>query len=301
MANNIKRYKSKNHVTINNAIMKERDVSLKAKGLFALVMSLPDDWDFSIKGICAITKENYTAVNSAMHELIDAGYCRCQTVKENGKFAGCDYEFSEVKTGSPRLDFPHTENPRVENLNDNNINSTINSPLNKDISTINSPDKKENNKKESIDSKKEKTRFIKPTLEELKEFIEEKKLLHIDAEEYYNYFESVGWVIGKNRPMKSWKASCMTWNNRHKPKASYYDPLPEDDLTVLRFKKWMRDNHGQMGFVEKPLTCEGYIRLQKQYGRDEVINQLVYIDANIGRFKYSDIEASIRLYFERGQ
>lgn len=143
MANNIKRYKSKNHVTINNAIMKERDVSLKAKGLFALVMSLPDDWDFSIKGICAITKENYTAVNSAIHELIDAGYCRRQTVKENGKFVGCDYEFSEVKTGSPRLDFTHTGNPRVENLNGNNINSTINSPLNDNISSINTSDKKE--------------------------------------------------------------------------------------------------------------------------------------------------------------
>lgn len=169
------------------------------------------------------------------------------------------------------------------------------------INNIKEENKKENNKKESIDSKKEKTRFIKPTLEQIKEFIEEKKLLYIDAEEYYNYFESVGWVVGKNRPMKSWKASCMTWNNKHKPKASYYDPLPEDDETVLRFKKWMRDNHGQIGFVEKPLTCDGYIRLQKQYGRDEVINQLVYIDANIGRFKYSDIEASIRLYFEREQ
>ena len=153
MANKIKRYKSKNHVTINNSIMKEKDVTLKAKGLYALVMSLPDDWDFSIKGLCSITKENYTAVNGAINELIRAGYCRRQRVKENGKYVGCDYEFSEVKTGSPRLDFLNVENPHVENLNDNNINSTINSPLNKDISTINSPDNNED-KKASKEAKK---------------------------------------------------------------------------------------------------------------------------------------------------
>jgi hypothetical protein len=128
MADRIKRYKSKDHVTINNAIMKERDITLKAKGLFSLVMSLPDDWDFSIKGICAIIKENYTAVNSAINELIEAGYCRRERIKENGKFVGCNYEFSEVKMGSPRLGFLNVENPRVENLNDNN-NSSINTPI----------------------------------------------------------------------------------------------------------------------------------------------------------------------------
>ena len=113
--------------------MKERDITLKAKGLFSLVMSLPDDWDFSINGICAIIKENYTAVNSAINELIEAGYCRRERVKENGKFVGCNYEFSEVKMGSPRLGFlnvenPRVENPRVENLNDNN-NSSIDTPI----------------------------------------------------------------------------------------------------------------------------------------------------------------------------
>ena len=80
-----------------------------------------------------------------------------------------------------------------------------------------------------------------------------------------------------------------------------YEPLPDDEDKVLRFKRWMRENHAEIEFTEKPLTFDGYMRLQNEYGMDEVCNQLDYIDANIGRFRKSDIEASIKYYFEHQQ
>lgn len=56
--------------------------------------------------------------------------------------------------------------------------------------------------------------FKKPTLEEIQEYIKEKSL-NIDAEDFYNYYESVGWVVGKGKlQMKSWKASVSRWAKR---------------------------------------------------------------------------------------
>ncbi len=143
-SNNIKRIKDKYFVTFNSKVMREKDVSLKAKGLYAMVMSLPDDWNFSLKGICSITKEEYTAVNNAIKELIEAGYCHREQVKNKGRIVGYDYIFYDKKMSSPCLENPNVEKPNVENLNDNNINSTINSSLNK----------KNNDEKASKDAKK---------------------------------------------------------------------------------------------------------------------------------------------------
>ena len=109
------------------------------------------------------------------------------------------------------------------------------------------------------------------------------------------------------RPMKhpTTYLNQKTWNDDFTSDGMIqnlcYEPNPNDEDKVRRFKEWMRENHPEIEFTEKPLTCEGYIRLQKQYGKDEVLNQLDYIDANIGKFRQSDIEASIRLYFEREQ
>ena len=141
MAGNFKRHKNKGYVSINRTIFYEKDISLKAKGLYALVMALPEDWDFSLKGICAISKENYTAINNAVKELMDAGFCQREIIKEKGRFVGCDYHFYEVKQDSPCLGFLNAEKPNMENLKENNINSSINSPINeiKNIPTTPTP------------------------------------------------------------------------------------------------------------------------------------------------------------------
>ena len=52
-------------------------------------------------------------------------------------------------------------------------------------------------------------KFVKPTVEEIKEYVRQKGY-NIDAERFWNYYESKGWVIGRNT-MKSWKSACVTW------------------------------------------------------------------------------------------
>lgn len=69
------------------------------------------------------------------------------------------------------------------------------------------------------DSKeKEKGRFTPPTLSEVRAYINEKGY-HIDAEAFVNFYESKGWMIGKNR-MKSWKGAVGTWESRWKKEQS---------------------------------------------------------------------------------
>ena len=67
-------HKTDNYTVMSNYHLRDKELSLKAKGLLSLMLSLPPDWDYSIKGLCAIVKENESAVNSTLKELKQHGY-----------------------------------------------------------------------------------------------------------------------------------------------------------------------------------------------------------------------------------
>lgn len=69
-------FKNENYTVMSNYHLKEKNMSLKAKGLLSMMLSLPDDWDYSLAGLIAICKENETALRSALKELRDFGYIR---------------------------------------------------------------------------------------------------------------------------------------------------------------------------------------------------------------------------------
>ena len=93
-----------------------------------------------------------------------------------------------------------------------NINENINKDIDINIKTIKSE------------------KFKKPTIDEIKQYISEKKY-SIDAESFFNYYESNGWKVGKN-PMKNWPAAVSNWNKRENPKQTALVPTrhPELDL-----------------------------------------------------------------------
>lgn len=66
--------KTRDYTVMSNHHFKNKELSLKAKGLLSQMLSLPDDWDYTIAGLCAINKENETAIKSALEELKDNGY-----------------------------------------------------------------------------------------------------------------------------------------------------------------------------------------------------------------------------------
>lgn len=114
--NIITRKRNSNYTTISNVFLRDIRLSCKAKGILAVIMGLPDDWDFSIRGILSITKEGRDAVYSAIKELKDHGYCEVSEQKDNnGKFKGYSYCFSDEALLQPHPEKPYTEKPYTEN------------------------------------------------------------------------------------------------------------------------------------------------------------------------------------------
>lgn len=115
--NKIYRKKNENFTIISNVVLRDSRISLKAKGVMALVMSLPNNWDFTIRGLIAVVKEGRDAIYSAIKELKMYGYCEVVVCRdENGKLLGNDYVFyEEPKNPENSTIHPYTENPDTDN------------------------------------------------------------------------------------------------------------------------------------------------------------------------------------------
>ena len=79
-----------------------------------------------------------------------------------------------------------------------------------------------------------------------------------------------------------------------RPKVSFYDVLPTDSEQEKKFKNWMRTSYPNIENTALPLSYADFMSLYEEYGTGEVQNQLEAINANIGKYKYSDINAIIR-------
>ena len=97
--------KNKNYTTISNQLFKNKTISLKAKGLMAYLLSLPSDWNLSINGIVACSKEGRRAIGNTIKELISAGYIERNQIRDRGKFIGYDYFVFE----QPKCSFEATD------------------------------------------------------------------------------------------------------------------------------------------------------------------------------------------------
>ncbi len=91
----IRKEKASGYTMIDNKYLENKNLSLKAKGLLTLMLSLPDTWKFNINGICLLCKENSYAINNAIKELKDNGYLEIEkTYGDNGRFI---YEYYVIE------------------------------------------------------------------------------------------------------------------------------------------------------------------------------------------------------------
>lgn len=104
--------------------------------------------------------------------------------------------------------------------------------IDKSIEDKNIEEYKEKEEETSSSSKRKRTSkpFVKPTIEELEEYIKEKGY-HFDAESFFAFYESKGWMIGKN-PMKNWKMACVTWEKGCNKGVSLFDNHEEQNQTT---------------------------------------------------------------------
>lgn len=99
---------------MSNVHLRDKALSLKAKGLLSLILSLPDGWEYSIKGLAAISKEGRDGINSGLQELEAAGYLVRKPLRgAHGHFGQVEYVIYETPQ-PPNTDIPDTANPDTE-------------------------------------------------------------------------------------------------------------------------------------------------------------------------------------------
>ena len=135
------------YTVMSNHHLRNKELSLKAKGLLSQMLSLPEDWDYTLAGLSHINREKIDAIREAVKELEKAGYIvRSRERDEKGRLRGADYVIYEqpqprepeaATSGGqpPILDLPTLENPTLDNPTLEKPTQENPTQLNKDISS----------------------------------------------------------------------------------------------------------------------------------------------------------------------
>ena len=185
--------KTKDYTVMSNHHLRDKNLSLKAKGLLSQMLSLPEDWDYTIQGLCSINKENETAINSTLKELKDNGYLKVTKKMPNETKSGrIEYVYDIYETPKQEGEKQDLENLGVEVQGVENQGQ-----LNTDIQNKEKQNKEKNN-----------NRFISPTVDEIERFCKERGN-GVDAKRVFDYYSSANWKDGRGNPVRNWKQKII--------------------------------------------------------------------------------------------
>lgn len=183
--------RNKNYTHMANYHFMDKTLSWKAKGILSNMLSLPDQWDYSLAGLATLASDGMSATRAAIKELEDHGYLERKPIRNNGKFVDWEYLiYEKPQEEKPVVENPQVEKPQVENRTQ--------------LNTKQSSTKKSNTKKSST------KRFTPPTLEEVEKYCKERNN-NVDAKKFFDYFSASEWVDSKGNPVRNWKQKVITW------------------------------------------------------------------------------------------
>lgn len=182
---------------MNNHAFFDETLSLKARGFLAMMVSLPDDWEFSVAGFSKCVPDGKAAISGALKELESAGYVkRTQSRGGHGQFGGAEWIVSDLpEFKSPLTENPMTDNPTTENRTTGN--PTTDKPMTENRQQLNNhlSNKHLSNKQES--NKKEQPVFDFP-IKDGTFFIAQK-----DIDQWQDVFPGVD-VVAELKKMRLW-------------------------------------------------------------------------------------------------
>lgn len=122
--------KNQNYTVMSNHHLRDRNLSYKAKGLLSFMLSLPEDWDYSLAGLCSISKENRDGIRSILKELQEHHYVEIEKVRGYKGYFEYNYLIYEVphfislenEQSNPDMENPHLDTPNVETTTQINTN-----------------------------------------------------------------------------------------------------------------------------------------------------------------------------------
>ena len=143
------------YTVMSNHHLRNKELSLKAKGLLSQMLSLPEDWDYTLAGLSYINRESIDAIRTAVWELEKAGYItRRQGRDDKGKMTAIEYTIYEQpqppaaaspEPKNPTLKNPTTDKPILENPTPDKPTTENPTQLNKDIQKTDLPKKEKIN------------------------------------------------------------------------------------------------------------------------------------------------------------
>lgn len=125
-------HKTENYTVMSNYHLRDTSLSLKAKGLLSLMLSLPENWDYSARGLSTLSKDGEDAIKSTLNELEEHKYLTRTPIREKGVIRDWQYDIYENPetleniTSEPEGDFPLMEKPVMEKqsqINTNKLNT----------------------------------------------------------------------------------------------------------------------------------------------------------------------------------
>jgi hypothetical protein len=193
------------YTPISNDILQSNELTPEEKTILIYLLSLPSDWVILKKQLIEWANFGRDRFNKAWKSLHEKGYLLSIRIfnQNTGQFVGWNHIVYEIPVLEDNRD---TENPKVGDSESREIRKSENQSIYKVIN------EQSNNSTKEIESVRTRThtQFIPPTLEEIRLQFRE-----LDAERFFNYYESNGWMVGKNK-MKNWKAAAANWLNKDK-------------------------------------------------------------------------------------
>lgn len=207
----ILRNKTQNNFTIiTNNILRDERLPMNARGLLCTMLSLPDNWEFSERGLQAILPGNgLSAIKSALKVLQECGYLRRSKIRgEGGMFGGWQWELTNEPNmfnlcDSPRCDFPTSDNPTSEKPTSENHDQLST----ESIKTVSIKDEKKERKKAKA--------FIPPTRDEVAEYIKSMNY-GLDPDEFIDSNEQTGWRTKSGQRVRDWQARVRMFERNRK-------------------------------------------------------------------------------------
>lgn len=252
---------NKNYTVMSNHHLRNNKLSLKAKGLLSYMLSLPEDWDYTIAGLSMSCKDGVDSIRSAIAELEATGYMsRSRLRSEDGTYRGTEYIVREY----PISDEPIQENPiQVKPI------QVKRSQLNTNIQSTNKLNTNQQSTKESKESEADFQQYPSipfpgaktakvgnieyPTIEEVIEYAESRGRVDL-AERFFDYYDAADWHDRNGSVIRSWKQKFISWELNTPKSQNHINknqtvPKKEDDIRQImedrdrmeRFRKKLQE------------------------------------------------------------
>lgn len=266
---NFKVNKSKEYTFISNNHLLNKELSLKAKGILTLMLSLPDTWDFSIASLTELSRDGRDSVMVALQELESFNYLkRTKALNDKKQFIGYDYEVYE----KPYTEKPNTENPDTveKKSNTKEKNDILNLISNKSIDL-------ENKEKENILKEKERKELQEEAFEKWWKLYPRKTDKKRAKIAYLNVINGTIESI-QEKSETIYNALLKQVKEDYSQREMQFVPLP---TTWLHGEKWndMIIKHYNKRVVETPTWVNDYIDKTKEQ-KAPMENETDMIDIN---------------------